>query len=139
MEKVSGNAQTHRFSSVVQSSDSLSSGPFEPFEIRYLDALFEEGVNLDVFLNNWRQAMNDDLARLDALPRESDFDHFHRVLHRLSGAVALVGAHSLMDALRRASLSPPELGAEVIDALTARARSLVTQLEATSRAFRSRS
>ncbi|MFB9127312.1 Hpt domain-containing protein [Paraburkholderia dipogonis] len=136
---VNGNAQTPLFGSDVQLSDSLSNGPFEPFEVRYLDALCEEGVNLDVFLNNWRQAMNDDLARLDALFREDDFDRFHRVLHRLSGAVALVGAHSLMDALRRASLSPPELGAEVIDALMARARSLVTQLEAASRAFRSRS
>jgi len=137
---VNGNAQPPLFfSSAVQSSDSLSSGPFEPFEIRYLDALSEEGVNLDVFLDNWRQAMNDDLARLDALPREGDFDRFHRVLHRLSGAVALVGAHSLMEALRCASLSPPELDAELIDALTARARSLVTQLEAASRAFRSRS
>ncbi|MFM0243279.1 Hpt domain-containing protein [Paraburkholderia phytofirmans] len=136
---VNGNAQPPLFGSAAESSDSLSSGPFEPFEIRYLDALSEEGVNLDVFLNNWRQAMNDDLARLDALPRDGDFDHFHRVLHRLSGAAALVGAHSLMDALRRASLSPPDQGAAKIDALTARARSLVTQLEAASRAFRSRS
>ncbi|WP_147308730.1 hypothetical protein [Paraburkholderia sp. BL27I4N3] len=83
--------------------------------------------------------MNDDLARLDALPRDGDFDHFPSVLHRLSGAVALVGAHSLMDALQRASLSPPEQGAAAIDALTARARTLVAQLEATSRAFRSSS
>ncbi|ACD21157.1 Hpt domain-containing protein [Paraburkholderia phytofirmans] len=136
---VNGNAQPPLFGSAAESSDSLSSGPFEPFEIRYLDALSEEGVNLDLFLNNWRQAMNDDLARLDALPREGDFDHFHRVLHRLSGAVALVGAHSLMEALRRASLSPPDQGAATIDALTARARNLVTQLEAAPRAFRSRS
>ncbi|MFM0056701.1 Hpt domain-containing protein [Paraburkholderia phytofirmans] len=127
------------FSSVAQSSDSLSSAPLEPFEIRYLDALSEEGVDLDVFLNNWRQAMNEDLARLDALSREGDFEPFHSVLHRLSGAVALVGAHSLMDALRRASMSPPDQGVAAIDALTARARRLVTQLEATSCAFRSRS
>ncbi|WP_168791856.1 hypothetical protein [Paraburkholderia aromaticivorans] len=135
----SGNAQTLLFTSVAQSLDSSSSAPFEPFESRYLDALSEEGVDLNAFLNNWRQAMNDDLARLNALPLEGDFDHFHSVLHRLSGAVALVGAHSLMDALRRASMSPPEHGAAAIAALTVRARTLVTQLEATSRAYRSTS
>ncbi|WP_116122677.1 hypothetical protein [Paraburkholderia sp. BL6669N2] len=134
-----GNTPVSFFARVAQSSDSSSSVPFEPFETRFLDALSEEGVDLNAFINHWRQAMNDDLARLDALPRDGDFDHFHSVLHRLSGAVALVGAHSLMDALQRASLSPPEQGAGAIDALTARARTLVAQLEATSRAFRSSS
>jgi HPt (histidine-containing phosphotransfer) domain-containing protein len=73
------------------------------------------------------------------LHREGDFDHFHSVLHRLSGAVGLVGARSLMEALRRASTSPLEHNTASIDALTARARTLVTQLEATLCAYRSTS
>lgn len=134
-----GNTPVSFFARVAQSPDRASSIFFEPFETRFLDALSEEGVDLNAFLNHWRQAMNDDLARLEALPCDGDFAHFHGVLHRLSGAVALVGAHSLMDALRRASLSPPEQGAAAIGALTARARILIAQLEATARAFRSSS
>jgi HPt (histidine-containing phosphotransfer) domain-containing protein len=135
----SGNAQAPFLRNTTQPRDVSASASFEPFESRYLDALAEEGVDLHAFLNNWREAMNDDLERLNALHREGDFDHFHSVLHRLSGAVGLVGARSLMEALRRASTSPLEHSTGSIDALTARARTLVTQLEATSRAYRSTS
>jgi hypothetical protein len=134
-----GNAQAVPFSSTAQPRDTAASASFEPFESRYLDALSEEGVDVRAFFNNWRQAMNDDLERLGALLHEGDFDHLHSVLHRLSGAVGLVGAGSLMEALRRASLSPLAHNAGSIDALMARARSLITQLEATSRAYRSAS
>ncbi|MFM0632039.1 hypothetical protein [Paraburkholderia xenovorans] len=135
----SGNAQAPVFPNATQPRDVSASASFEPFESRYLDALSEEGVDLHTFLNNWRQAMNDDLQRLNALHCVGDFDHFHSVLHRLSGAVGLVGARSLMEALRRASTSPLEHNTGSIDALAARARTLVTQLEATSRAYRSTS
>jgi HPt (histidine-containing phosphotransfer) domain-containing protein len=135
----SGNAQAPFFPNTTRPRDVSASASFEPFESRYLDALSEEGVDLHAFLNNWRQAMNDDLERLNALHREGDFDHFHSVLHRLSGAVGLVGARSLMEALRRASTSPLEHNTASIDALTARARTLVTQLEATLCAYRSTS
>lgn len=116
-----------------------ASASFEPFESRYLDALSEEGVDLRAFLSDWRQAMNDDLERLSALLRDGDSADFHSVLHRLSGAVGLVGARSLMEALRHASTSSLEHDTCSIEALTARARTLVTQLEATSRAYRSTS
>jgi HPt (histidine-containing phosphotransfer) domain-containing protein len=136
---VSTIAQTPCFPNDTQPRDCAASASFEPFERRYLDALSREGVDLHAFLDNWRQAMNDDLERLNALVSEGDFDHFHSLLHRLSGAVGLVGAHSLMAALRRASTSPMEHNTGSIDALTARARTLVTQLERASRAHRSTS
>ncbi|MFM0667665.1 histidine kinase [Paraburkholderia sediminicola] len=136
---VSGSTQVPLFSSATQARDTSASPSFEPFESRYLDALSEEGVDLHAFLNNWRQSVNDDLARLNALLREDGFEHFHGVLHRLSGAMGLVGARSLMEALRRASTSPLAHNAGSIGTLTARARTLVMQLEATSRAYRSTS
>jgi hypothetical protein len=111
--------------------------PLEPFELRYLDALSEEGVDLPTFLDGWRRAMGDDLARLSILGRRQiDPDHLHGVLHRLSGAVGLVGALSLMEALRRASASPLEQGTGSIDALIDRARNLVKQLETPPVAYR---
>jgi HPt (histidine-containing phosphotransfer) domain-containing protein len=51
------------------------------------------------------------------------------VLHRLSGAVGLVGARSLMEALQRASTTPLEHEAGAIDALRERAKTLVAQLD----------
>ena len=111
--------------------------PLEPFEHRYLDALSEEGVDLSTFLDGWRRAMGDDLARLSVLGRRQiDPDHLHGVLHRLSGAVGLVGALSLMEALRRASASPLEQSTGSIDALIDRARNLVKQFETPPLAYR---
>lgn len=117
-------------------SDS-SVGPLEPFEHRYLDALSEEGVDLPIFLDGWRRAMDDDLARLSVLRhRQSDPDHLHGVLHRLSGAAGLVGALSLMEALRRASAAPLEQSCSSIDALIDRSKNLVRQIEAPPFAYR---
>lgn len=124
---------------VPQPLENTVNASYEPFDSRYLDALSEEGVDLQAFLNNWRIAMNEDLQRLSDLLREGHLDHLHGVLHRLSGAVGLVGARSLMDALRGASLLPDEQNAALAVALMARARVLVSQLEVTSRANRSTS
>jgi signal transduction histidine kinase len=110
--------------------DPSPGGPLESFEHRFLDALSEEGVDLPTFLDGWRRAMGDDLARLSGLGRgQIDPDRLHAVLHRLSGAVGLVGARSLMEALRHASDSPLEQSIGSIDALIDRARNLVRQFE----------
>ncbi|MFL9982229.1 sensor histidine kinase [Paraburkholderia sediminicola] len=108
------------------SADALS----EPFELRYLDALSEEGINLHTFLSAWRHSMDDDLERLSSLNRQGDIAGQRTLLHRLSGAVGLVGARSLMEALRRASVAPLEHDVAFIHELMARARTLVTQLDA---------
>ncbi|MGF6572240.1 signal transduction histidine kinase [Paraburkholderia sp. GAS333] len=110
-------------------ADSVS-GSYEPFDHRFLDSLSEEGVNLSIFLDGWRRAMADDVARLGVLWRQGEPDHLRSVLHRLSGAVGLVGARSLMEALRRASVSPLEQSTISIESLIERARNLAMQLEA---------
>jgi hypothetical protein len=117
--------------------DPSASAALEPFEHRYLDALCEEGIDLPTFLDRWRRATDEDLTRLSELRhRQSDLNQLNGMLHRLSGAVGLVGALSLMDALRCASASPQEQSPGSIDALIDRARSLIKQLEAPSLAYR---
>lgn len=102
----------------------------EPFEQSYLDALSEEGIDVAAFLIGWRDAMNDDLHALaSALHRPRDPAHVRGLLHRLSGAVGLVGARALMEALRRASVSPLEHDIGSIQTLIDRARNLVEQLD----------
>jgi hypothetical protein len=112
------------------STTHLTGTAAEPFEYRYLDALSDEGVDVSVFLDGWCRAMDDDLARLCILRRRrSPPDHVSGLLHRLSGAAGLVGALSLMEALRRASASPLEQSTGSIDTLIDRTRNLVRQLE----------
>lgn len=105
---------------------------YEPFDHRFLDSLSEEGLNLSVFLDGWRRAMDDDMARLCVLCSQGEPDHMRSVLHRLSGAAGLVGARSLMEALQRASASPLEQNTISIVSLLERAKSLVMQLETRS-------
>lgn len=124
-----GNAPAPPCPGAAQPGDVSAGAAFEPFELRYLHALSNEGVDLHVFLDNWRQAMRDDLERLTVLRREGGDDHLHGVLHRLSGAVGLVGACHLMEALRRASVAPLEQKDNSLDMLMERARILITQLE----------
>jgi hypothetical protein len=101
----------------------------EPFEQSYLDALSEEGIDLAAFLIGWRDAMNDDLHALaSALHCRRDPVHVRGLLHRLSGAVGLVGARALTEALRRASASPLDHDIGAIQTLIHRARNLVEQL-----------
>lgn len=124
-----GRAQVPLFANAAQSQEAAMSGPSEPFEQRYLDALSEEGIDIPTFLGSWRHSMDDDLKRLSELSRHRDHDEQSTLLHRLSGAVGLVGAHSLREALRRASATSQEYEAGAIDALTERARTLMAQLD----------
>lgn len=117
--------------------DLSGNASFEPFEARYLQSLSEEGIDLQAFLAGWRRAMDEDLAHLNALRRDGEFDRLRSVLHRLSGAVGLVGACSLMEALRHTSAAPPAHNASSIDVLTTRVRTLIMQLETAAHAYRS--
>ncbi|USX05143.1 hypothetical protein [Paraburkholderia fungorum] len=101
----------------------------EPFEPRYLKALSAEGIDLNTFLSGWRRAMKDDLEQMSDVRHHGDVAELRTLLHRLSGAVGLVGAHSLMEALRRASVAPQEHGVVAIDALIERAEILITELD----------
>ncbi|MFL9963576.1 hypothetical protein PQR02_21380 [Paraburkholderia sediminicola] len=120
-----------------ESTEATNPNDPEPFEQSYLDALSEEGIDLPVFLTGWRRAMDDDLYALaSALHCQRDPTHVRGLLHRLSGAVGLVGARGLMEALRRASVSPLDHDTGLIEALIDRARNLVEQLEPTPVAHR---
>ncbi len=122
------NAQAPLFAIAAQSQLVTASALSEPFERRYIDALSEEGINLNTFLSAWRRSMMEDLERLSGLHHQHDIDGLPTLLHRLSGAVGLVGAHSLMEALRRASTAPDH-ETDAIDSLIERGRTLVTQLD----------
>lgn len=126
--ELTSNAQAPLFAIAAPSQDVATSASSEPFERRYLDALSEEGINLHTFLSAWRRSMTDDLDRLSGLHRQHDIDGLPTLLHRLSGAVGLVGARSLMEALRRASTAPDQ-EASAIDSLIERGRTLVTQFD----------
>ncbi|RKF34553.1 hypothetical protein BCY88_37840 [Paraburkholderia fungorum] len=123
------HAQAPLFALAAQSQEAAAIAPSEPFEQRYLDALSEEGIDIPTFLSGWRHSMDDDLKRLSEMRHHRDHDEQGTLLHRLSGAVGLVGAHSLMEALRRASAASQEHEAGAIDALTERARTLIAQLD----------
>ena len=101
----------------------------EPFERRYLDALAQEGIDLNTFLHGWRRSMDDDLEQMLSLNGRHDVGGLRASLHRLSGAVGLVGARSLMEALGLASAAHPEPEARAINALAGRIESLITQLD----------
>jgi signal transduction histidine kinase len=123
------HTQAPLFTVAVQSQEAAASAVSEPFERRYLEALSEEGIDLHTFLGGWRHSMDDDLKRLSGLSHERDSERLSRVLHRLSGAVGLVGARSLMEALQHASTTPQEHETGAIGALVERARTLVAQLD----------
>lgn len=103
--------------------------PSESFDQSYLAALSNEGIDLDTFVRAWRQSLNDDLERMRGLRTRHDFDGVRSTLHRLSGAVGLVGACGLMETLRQASVIGPEPEAVVLDALAGRIEALMMQLD----------
>lgn len=103
----------------------------EPFDRHYLDALSHEGLDLHVFLRRWRHSVEDDLAQLYRLQEKGDAAGLHAVLHRLSGAVGMVGGHSLMKALQDELAAQSLLDGCALDTLARRTRLLQTQLDAT--------
>lgn len=109
--------------------EDLGSPPSESFDQSYLDALSNEGVDLDTFVRAWHQSLNDDLERMCTLRAGHDVAGLRGTLHRLSGAVGLVGACGLMESLRQASVTMPEPDADVLDAIARRIEALVTQLD----------
>jgi hypothetical protein len=73
--------------------------------------------------------MDDDLEQMLSLNDRHDVGGLRASLHRLSGAVGLVGARSLMGALRRASVAQPEPEMSAIEALARRARTPMIHLD----------
>lgn len=122
----------------VKPARKLDSLPMESFDQSYLDALASEGIDLDKFLREWRHSLSDDLQQLAALRARRDFTNVRAFLHRLSGAVGIVGASSLAEALRRASITEPVPEAAVLDTLATRVEILSMQLDEAMRLHRSK-
>jgi signal transduction histidine kinase len=101
----------------------------ETFDPWYLVALSDEGIDLRAFARGWRKSMIDDLEQMRGVLDRGDIGGLRASLHRLSGAVGLVGARGLMEALRRASVVQPEPEAGAIDALAYRIEGLMKDLD----------
>jgi CheY-like chemotaxis protein len=104
-------------------------GQGERLDCGHLAALYEHGVDVREVLSGWQQAIEDDLTRLQACRERGDSDGLRALLHRMSGAVGLVGAVGLMDALREASIVQPDPSADGLDSLVDRTRALIAQLQ----------
>lgn len=111
----------------------------EPFDRNYLDALLNEGVDLPTFICRWRESVDDDLRQFRRLRIRHDTDGIRTLLHRLSGVVGLVGAHSLMEALRHASAIECESARRPLDELEERIAALMMQLDQAIEPHRSKS
>ncbi|MCX4170906.1 MULTISPECIES: sensor histidine kinase [Paraburkholderia] len=128
-EEATGNAQVPRQAVAAQLAQGPAGAPVESFDPNYLDALSNEGIDLHTFIQGWRRSMIDDLERMHSMRNGRDVALLRAALHRLSGAVGLVGASSLMNALRQASVAQPEPEADAIDVLAKRAGTLMMQLD----------
>ncbi|WP_186308400.1 Hpt domain-containing protein [Paraburkholderia sp. BCC1885] len=103
--------------------------PARSFDQSYLDALSSEGVDLHVFLRGWQQSIRDDLIQMQRMCDLDDVSGLRASLHRLSGAVGMVGARSLMEALQLASVAQPEPEAGAIDVLPKRIEALMRDVD----------
>ncbi|WP_175772180.1 ATP-binding protein [Paraburkholderia phenazinium] len=112
-----------------QPADTVADPSSESFDRSYLEALSNEGIDLQTFSRAWLQSIRDDLLQMRRLRDLDDVGGLRASLHRLSGAVGLVGARSLMEMLRRASVAQPKPEAGAIDALTKRIEALMMQLD----------
>lgn len=112
----------------------------EAYDPTYVEALVREGIDLPKFLQAWLTATYSDLEELRTVGRVSGFSASGAVLHRLSGAVGLVGAGSLADALQRASIAKagqPAMTSVELSVLMIRTEQLAIYLKALQDALRS--
>ncbi|MFL9990185.1 ATP-binding protein [Paraburkholderia sediminicola] len=136
-EDAPGRTQVPRQSVVAQLAQDPVCASVESFDPSYLDALSNEGIDLHTFIQGWHRSMIDDLERMHASHNGRDVVLLRAALHRLSGAVGLVGASSLMEALRQASAAHPKPETDAIDALAKRAEVLMKQLDQAIDPYRS--
>jgi CheY-like chemotaxis protein len=98
------------------------------FDLRELDALEAHGIDLRAFARDWCQSVEDDLAQLDFFRRKDDPKGIRDQLHRLGGAVGLVGAHGLMNGLEKANLTSQAIMTSTMDDLVEQVRVLMRQV-----------
>jgi len=100
----------------------------EHFDFTSLDALAEEGVDIDSLLHDWHQSMEKDLAHLGHCRAAQDASGISATLHKLAGAFGIVGSRGLMEALQRASVAHPPVDQALLDGLIDRMRTQIVDL-----------
>ncbi|MEM5434205.1 ATP-binding response regulator [Paraburkholderia diazotrophica] len=101
----------------------------EAYDFTALDSLAEQGVDVDGLLRDWRKSMDDDLARLERCRASGDAQGISSVLHKLAGAVGIVGGRGMMNALQRASAAQQPVDGGLLDGLVDQMKSLMTELD----------
>ncbi|GJH06261.1 hybrid sensor histidine kinase/response regulator [Paraburkholderia terrae] len=101
----------------------------ERYDFTTLDSLAAQGVDVGGLLRDWRESMESDLADLESRRAASDEPGIRRVMHKLAGAVGIVGASGLMNALQRASAAQEPVRNALIDGLIARIRAQMRELD----------
>ncbi|ACC73449.1 response regulator [Paraburkholderia phymatum] len=100
----------------------------EKYDFTALDSLAAQGVHVDGLLQDWQQTMEADLDHLAQQRASGDVQGSRRALHRLAGAVGIVGNHGLMHALQRTSTAPEGLDDTLLDGLVERIRTQMNDL-----------
>ncbi|WP_174770018.1 response regulator [Paraburkholderia hayleyella] len=108
------------------------------FDIGYLQALVQRGVDMALLLRDWQRDVSEDLVRLNESRQRLDLSGVHSSLHRLSGSVGLVGGRLLMADLQRASVMPRMPEALELDRLAGLVQTLIVQLTMVSASYGTR-
>ncbi|SDJ37946.1 Hpt domain-containing protein [Paraburkholderia steynii] len=101
----------------------------ERYDFTELDSLAAEGVDVGGLLRDWQQSMENDLVDLEERRASGDEPGVRRVLHKLAGALGVVGNRGLVSALQRASSAREPVDNVLIDGLVARMRAQMTELD----------
>ncbi|MEX3933578.1 response regulator [Paraburkholderia phymatum] len=101
----------------------------EAYDFTALDSLAEQGVDVDSLLRDWRKSMDDDLARLEQCRASGEAQGIRSALHKLAGAVGIVGSRGMMNALQRASAAQQPVDGGLLDGLVAQMRALMIELD----------
>ncbi|AUT72753.1 response regulator [Paraburkholderia hospita] len=101
----------------------------ERYDYTALDSLAEQGVDVGGLLRDWQQSMENDLVHLEERRASGDEPGVRRVLHKLAGAVGVVGNRGLVSALQRASDAQEPVDSVLIDGLVERMKAQMTELD----------
>ncbi|MBN3752476.1 response regulator [Paraburkholderia sp. Tr-20389] len=100
----------------------------ETYDFTALDSLAAQGVDIDGLLRDWQQSMENDLDHLAERRASGDAPGTRRALHKLAGAVGIVGNQGLMHALQRMSSAPERDDDALLDGLVERIRAQMNDL-----------
>jgi CheY-like chemotaxis protein len=114
---------------LLPASATAGAARLESHDFTTLDSLAEQGVDVDSLLCDWQRSMQSDLADLQQRRDAGDDDGTRRALHKLAGAVGIVGNRGLMNALQRASAAHDGVDTALLDGLVARMHAQMSELD----------